>query len=296
MATRSNRRETLAYERRLRDLDILYATAQATIAARVEAAIRGGDFQTSARMRLQLAAVVAVLDQLGAEVTPLARQIVADAYQDGADRALAQIRRLSIRAPEIPGAFAGVQFEAVQQLQASLLDRLDATRQTIGRQVEDVYARETRRAALRAVLGANGSPRTAALDLQQRLLRDRTVQELVRDGGTGFIDRAGKRWRLDTYAEMAIRTQTREAVVQGGMARMVSHGIELARVSFTAGSCDRCRPWEGRLIALDGATSEFGGEPVFDSSNAPPYHPNCTHSLSPVATRIEDLKREMEAV
>jgi len=289
MATRP---DPFPYERRLRDLDRLYAEAQATIAARIETAVRSGDLFEARRARMQLASIVAVLDQLGATVTPIARKLVADAFQQGADRTLREIRALRVSVPEIPGAFTGVSRQAVEQLQASLLDRLDSASQTLGRRVEDIYARETRRASLRAILGQSGSPRAATNDLMLRLQRDRQVAALVRDGGVGFVDSAGKRWQLRSYADMAIRTQTREAVVQGAMTRMVSHGIDLARISTSPGACEKCRPYEGRLVSLTGATTEYQGEPVM-SGPLPPFHGRCTHHISAVVTAIEDLKREL---
>ncbi len=292
MATRPDH---FPYERRLRALDGVYADAQQRIMARIEVAMRSGDLFEARRMRMQLAAVVAVLDQLGATVTPLARQLVADAYQQGADRALTEIRALKVEAPEIPGAFTGVSREAVAQMQASLLDRLDAASQTLGRRVEDIYARETRHATVRALLGASGSPRAATNDLMLGLQRDRRVAALVQDGGVGFVDSARKRWQLRTYAEMAVRTQTREAVVQGSIARMASHGIDLARVSTHGSACPICQPYEGRLVSLSGDVTEYEGEAVMDAAEVPPFHPNCAHALQPVAARIEAIKRELAA-
>lgn len=287
--------DPLPYERRVRDLEDIYADAQRELVERIEAAIRDDDDWTVARVRAQLASVVEVLDELEARVTRKARALIRQAHDDGANRAHEQIKALSIEAPEIPGTFAGVQRDAVAQLQASLLDRLDSSRQTLGRQVEDIFAREQRRAALRATLGVSGSPRTAALDLRVRLLQDRAIATSVRESGVGFIDRAGRRWQLDSYAKMAVRTVTREAAVQGSIARMASHGINLARVSAHASACKVCLPWEGRLISLDGTMQEFGGETVYDTATLPPLHPNCRHSLMPVAVEIDALKAEMQA-
>lgn len=290
MASRPRR---LPYERYLRELETAYASAQRTLVARIEAALRSGDLETRQRAQAQLAAAVAAIDQLGAEVLPIAREMVGEAYRNGSDQALAQIRRISVDLADLPGSFAGVSVEAVAELQAALLDRLDDANRTVGRQVADVYRREQLRAALRATLGANGSPQTAAVDLQARLARDRAVRRLIQDGGTGFIDRAGRRWQLDTYARMAARTVTREAVVYGSMARMAAHGISLARVSSHAGSCDICKPMEGRLISLDGSISSFEGEAVFTTSRIPPFHPNCAHSLAPFVPDVEALVRQM---
>lgn len=270
-----------------RKLERLYLGAQRTIVAQVRAAIRSGNLARAAERRMQLAAVLATLDQLGAATDPLARRLVEQAYTDGSDyaaRGIAGQIGAHVSDVAVPASFTGVQADAVRTLAESITGRLDTARRTVGRQVADTYARAGRRATMRALLGAEGSPRAATADM---------VRDLRSRGVTGFVDRAGKRWALDSYAEMAVRTVTREAVVQGSMARMASHGIDLARVSAHASSCSICLPWEGRLLSLSGDTTEYQGEAVADASNVPPYHPRCKHSLSPVVVDVEALRQSM---
>ncbi|HET6502107.1 MAG TPA: phage minor capsid protein [Amycolatopsis sp.] len=281
--------EHFPYEQGLTDFNRTVAAAQREIALQVEAAINAGNLNLAGQRRLQLARVIATLDQLGAYVDPTARQLVADAYQQAAARTVDQITALNITAPEIPGAFAGVSTEAVAALQRSITGKLTAARDTVGRQVDDIYAREGRRIALRAILGADGSPQAA---------RRQLALSLRQQGLTGFVDKAGKNWKLDTYSEMVARTVTREAVAQGAMDRMASHGITIARWSTHGDACPICTPWLGRLVSLDGTTSDFDGEAVADLGSTPgvPAHPNCKCTLSPVATRIEQIRRELAGV
>jgi hypothetical protein len=287
MAARADR---FPYERDLAAFDAIVTSAQRTIEAQVEAAMRSGDLQSAMGRRAQLAAIDATLQQLAAGTGQLASRMVAEAWHQAAARAEVQIARLSVSTAEIPGAYFGVSREAVRVMQESLSHRLDSARQTLGRRVEDVYAREQRRAALRAILGAEGSPHAASQDLQRRI-----TQKASKDAGTGFVDSAGKRWSLDTYANMAVRTVTREAVVQGAVARMVSHGVAIARVSSHPNSCELCQPFQGTLVALGpGAPVEWKGEAVSDTGEAPPYHPNCAHSLEPVSATIQSLREELE--
>jgi hypothetical protein len=135
--------------------------------------------------------------------------------------------------------------------------------------------------------------------MMQDLMRDPRIKRTVMKGGAGFVDKAGRQWALSDYADMAVRTTTREAVVQGSIARMASHGVDLARVTTHASSCPVCKPWEGRLVTLDGHTTDFAGEAVTDLSSlpngGPPFHPRCRHTIAPVASRIETLRRELAA-
>ena len=77
---------------------------------------------------------------------------------------------------------------------------------------------------------------------------------------------------------MAIRTETRHAVVEGQVNRLAAHGIDLVRVSRHASACPICQPHEGKLIDLAGGTSVFQGEAVA-SGPLPPYHPRCRHTI-----------------
>lgn len=296
MASRPDR---LPYEARVRDLVLTYRRAQRTIVMQIRQALATADLRYAEQRAAQLASVISTLDRLGVQTDPQARRLVALAFGQSADRARAEIMRLRIEAPEIPGTFAGVSEQAVITLQDSITGRLDAARQLVGRSVDDLYAHAGRRAALRAVLGADASPRAARAGLIRDLMRDANVQRMLRQGGYGFIDRSGRRWALGDYADMAVRTVTREAVVQGSLTRMASHGITLARVTRHASSCPVCKPWEGRLVSLDGQTADHQGEAVADLSalpnGGPPFHPRCRHTISPVATRIDAIRDELAA-
>jgi hypothetical protein len=130
--------------------------------------------------------------------------------------------------------------------------------------------------------------------MQQRLMRDRAVRKGVEDGRAGFVDSAGRRWSLESYANMATRTVTREAVVQGAVARMVSHGIAIGRVSTHPGACEICVPFQGTLVDLaESGVTEYHSEAV-SSGELPPYHPNCAHSVMPVAVTIDSLREQLE--
>ena len=285
----------MATERRLPSdqvaarLERMYLDAQRAIMAQVQAALSAGNLMRAQERRLQLAAVLATLDQLGAATDPLARRLAEQAYHDGSAqtaKGIGQQIGASVTDVAVPASFTGVQTDAVRTLQDAILGKLDTARRTVGRQVEDVYAKAGRRAVMRSLLGAEGSPQAASAQL---------AADLRRRGVTGFVDRAGRQWRLDTYAEMAIRTTTREAVVQGSMDRMASHGIDLARVSTHGGSCAICSPYEGRLVSLSGQTVEYQGEAVMDASIVPPYHPRCRHSLAPVVVDVEEFIRAQSA-
>jgi hypothetical protein len=289
----------LDYEAKLDDLLKLYRQAQRTIAAQVRAAILDEDLRSARIRAAQLAEVLKVLEDLGVSTDGDAVHLVNDAWHESADRVAEQIVGLHIDAPEIPGTFAGISRDSLVALEDSILGRLGDARRTVGRTVDDIYGRAGRRAAVRAVLGADGSPDAARKALMRDLTKDRTVARLIEKGGVAFVDRAGRGWTLESYSDMAVRTVTREAVTQGALARMAAHGINLARVSRHADACIVCKPWEGRLVSLDGQTADYEGEAVTDLASlpngGPPFHPRCRHSLQPVSVRLDQFRRELAA-
>lgn len=270
-------REHLPYEQALQDLVDEYARAQRELVTQLQAALASKDLVRASVRRAQLAAALRVLDALGQRTDPRARRLVADAYQQSAQHTSSLIpEQVKIRGPE---QFAGVEQDAIRTLQETITGQLQDARVTVGRRVADVYARAGRRAALGHLLGAEGSPRAAA----RRLAGD-----LARQGVKSFVDRAGKKWALDTYADMAVRTTTREAVVEAAKTRMASQGVVLCQVTTHATSCPKCLPYEGRVFSLDGTSGTAGGVRFTPLVEQPPFHPRCRHTISPyVLTNFE---------
>ncbi len=280
--------ERFPVESQVNELVATYRAAQRQILAEIRAATLRDDPRQAFRRTAQLQSVIQTLDQLGYDTDDQARRIVAEAFGQSSKATGKEITRIGVTAPT-DSSFAGVAREAVSALQESMVGSLTDARQTIGRQAADVFARAQRRTSMLALLGAEGSPASARKNL---------VETLQKQGQTGFVDRAGRRWSLDSYADMATRTVTRQAVTQGAITRMAAHGIDLARISVHASSCNVCKPWEGRLVSLDGSTTDYEGEAVTDlgalPSGGPPFHPRCKHSLSPVAVRIDAIRRQMQ--
>ena len=97
----ARRADHYAYEQALNDLLAIYRSAQREISAQVIAAVKSGDLTIAGQRRAQLARLVALLDQIGAQTDPMASRLIAQAHSDGA--ALAATRGNQIRAAELLG-------------------------------------------------------------------------------------------------------------------------------------------------------------------------------------------------
>jgi hypothetical protein len=61
-------------------------------------------------------------------------------------------------------------------------------------------------------------------------------------GIVGFVDRAGKRWSMKTYADMLSRTVLMEIHNEAAWREFRAHGEDLIVISSHSGSCPKCVP------------------------------------------------------
>jgi hypothetical protein len=122
----------------------------------------------------------------------------------------------------------------------------------------------------------------------RRQATQRALDRFADRGITGLVDRAGRRWSIDTYSEMATRTAVGRAQVAGTLDRYQTAGRDLVIVSDAPQECERCRPWEGRILSISGTDARYPS--VAAAQGAGLQHVNCRHSMS---AYIEGLTRPL---
>lgn len=235
-----------------------------------------------------------VVDAVESRGRAMARAAVAAGYRAGnaaavvdlAGRVAGDVGHLARGADRRHGS-------AVQALADALVDEL--------RPVHEAILPATVNAYRRAV--AAGTARALAGRIPTRQAAQAAWAGLVDRGITGFTDVAGRRWRLHSYVEMAVRTAAARAVVAGLADEYTAAGHRLVYVSDHRGECDLCRPWEHRVLALSGLTGlvterdDRTGRPVTvyvaatlaEARAQGLFHPNCLHSIAayrPGRTRL----------
>ncbi|QPK81122.1 hypothetical protein G7Y41_08795 [Schaalia sp. ZJ405] len=123
------------------------------------------------------------------------------------------------------------------------------------------------------------------------------LQEFASRGIKSFMDKSGRRWRIDSYAEMAVRTGAMRAMRHGYDQTLTNSGLDLVMVTGHAYTCSKCAPWQGSILSLTGQTPT--GTNLLPSTIDPDqkvrvrvdgtmdqakaeglFHPNCEHSYS----------------
>lgn len=257
----------------------------------------------------------AILDGLARQAGQVGPLIVGRAYGSGVVTIDKIATRTGTGRAGVAGQFGRVHVRAVEALASSMTgalaaaaeraktnvatvfaraDALDGAIPTggrvagvpfVGRRIDDPY----RNVALDTVAGG-----LVALDTRKQVsanLARRLVNDGVTDALTGFVDRRGRRWSLQAYAEMVARTTTREATTQATGNRMAEHGLDLVTISDHPHPADECTEYEGRTFSLTGSTP---GYDVLDVQ--PPFHPNAVIGDEQIVTPVGEVLSAVRAV
>lgn len=113
------------------------------------------------------------------------------------------------------------------------------------------------------------------------------VKQQLRDRGlTALVDRGGKNWTLDRYADMLARTKLREARNTGLGSKMLENGQDLVQVSINGSDHEACADWEGKILSMTGKTDGF--DTVDQATSDGLFHPNCKHTVNPIEPKLAE--------
>lgn len=238
-----------------------------------------------------------LLDSLAGTVDQEVRRVVAEAYESGRHSAVAELgvlgdddrRTVAERTP---------QAHAVDRLAAETVETVTATHRGILRGVEDGFRQVVAEVTAAPLLGTES----------RRQATQQAMQRFADRGVSNFRDRAGRRWQLTSYAEMAVRTSVARAATEAHMTTLAAAGVDLVIVSNSPRECPLCRKWERKILSIggpDGARTVDVEHAVEDgrmvrvdiagsldeARAAGLQHPNCRHSVSsytPGITRAQD--------
>ncbi|MFG3349507.1 phage minor capsid protein [Streptomyces sp. NPDC048018] len=279
----------------------LYADAELALLEKLRTALMDGiDSPLWAEIKLRSIgdlrqAVEDVANALQQDANGAVGRALAEAYGRGRQAAVAELGALDIGRElqarrVLPGA------PAVDRLAASYARDTRPLYVRITRAVLDVYRSITSRASSSVLLGG----------LTRRQATQQALDRFAQRGVSGFTDSAGRAWELAAYAEMAVRSVTARAAIEGHIDALAEIGVGLVIVSDAPLECERCAPWEGEVLTLSGKPGphtlrvEKAIQPTgLRAALRPPetvavhvagsltearaaglFHPNCRHSLA----------------
>lgn len=187
----------------------------------------------------------------------------------------------------ITGTRSVTQIAIMEQLANNLQGELMEMAGTAKRSVENVFTIARlendpyRKLALEQILRQEAAGKPWIKSSQD------LVKELETNGITGFTDKAGRKWSMRAYGNMAVRTTARQAEVA---ALLTSDEYDLWQITKVGTTCPVCAPLEGRVYSKSGTnpdypplTVAFGKVDPYGSNDLSNtylnIHPNCLHSL-----------------
>lgn len=275
-------------ERLARDVLASYEAAETAVLEAIAKRLAAGEGAALEAIERRLLAGGIIPDDYAwqrrklAEIRTLRRQVESIVARLGRETpeqvlsALTEARRLGLAdaKAELAKVGIGAEFEVavdrrtVVALARATTSALEQTHLRILRTADDVY-RQAVSAATRPLLAG----------ARTRLQAAQRVLDIFADRGvTGFVDRAGRSWNLASYAEMATRSASGQAAVQGSLDGYLAADRDLVIVSDSPEECPLCRPWEGKVLSITGKTP--GYPTIAEARNAGLFHPGCTHGTT----------------
>lgn len=268
----------------------LYQDAEAALLERLAAALEA-DIDSPQWAHLKLAAignlrtaVEEIAEALQQDADGAIRRALIEAYSRGRQAAVAELGALDI----------GRELVARRTLpNAPAVDRLAAS---MAQDTRPLYVRITRAVvdAFRSIV-ARVSGTQLLTGMTRRDASQRALDQFAERGITGFVDSAGRRWDMASYAEMAVRSVTARAAIEGHIDALAELRIGLVIVSDAPLECPLCRPWEGEILTLgagsgphtvrvqheteDRTVAVHVAGSLVEARAAGLFHPNCRHSL-----------------
>lgn len=224
-----------------------------------------------------------ILERMGEKRDRIIEKAVEEHYEEGFDRAVGAMKTAG--GTGIRAAFSVIDTQAIKAMAeeiSALLGEADA-----GALRHSIRMLNSARA--QAVLSRIARGRLLGKTLPE-IKRD--VEKELSNGMVVLRDRRGRRWSMDTYAEMVTRTNMVKSTNTGLQNRLASEGADLVIVSQHSSTHEECRRWEGEVLSITGETKEWDGKKVYTvdyATNQGLFHPNCKHRLLPFKPAIVQL-------
>lgn len=214
-----------------------------------------------------------ILDQLRSLTPDKAASLIRSGYIAGREASKATNKAL--------GATDRI---ALQLLVDNLGGRLEDTIAIVGRRIDDVFRREGLRAASLTLSGPGAVDAESVARFHKRL---------IKEGVTSFTDSRGGRWRLETYARMALKTTLMESVNAGAENLIRERDFDIVQIGHPGNfEPDKlCSPHHNKKYSLFGR-SDF---PLFGADDRPPYHPQCEHFITLAPESVAERRRSLRA-
>lgn len=139
--------------------------------------------------------------------------------------------------------------------------------------------RDTQDKIRELIVQASESSYRDADTFTRRQMTQELMNRFADEGITGIRYSNGRTMKIDSYAELVARTQTKNAWNEASWNRLQQYGMDLVVISVHYPCSDLCVPYQGNVYSISGTSDKY---PPLSSTNpgSELYHVNCRHTSS----------------
>lgn len=233
-----------------------------------------GDIR-QAHAKVALANVAKILSGINKECEVWVNENVPIAAKDGVARTLVSLG-------EVKTLEEALEIAKFNRMNKALVDAVIADTYTDLLAVTQNVDRKTRVAVRKAVSESMRANMATGIMGRKTINTDtlKQIQNTLDSAtSTGIIDAVGRRWSPSVYVDMVTRTKLMQTHIEATTNEAVSRDVTYFVVSSHSGACQKCIPWEGRVLALD-SNNEYGFPTIDDARSGGLFHPNCSHVIT----------------
>lgn len=207
---------------------------------------------------------------------------------------------------------------SINELKKNMKEDFLITFNTMGNTMQSMIL-QTFNKTLNNVVSAYNTRRNEILDeATEKIMHRETMQnavasairQIAKENIPAFIDKAGRKWTAEAYANMYVRTNVHNLSIDAVVKRNEDYGNDLFIVSKHSGARPKCAPWQGKIVSKNnrrGTTTDANGKKVsFIALSSTSYGQadgllgiNCGHQLYPFIPKqsinnVKPLSKEQE--
>lgn len=107
-----------------------------------------------------------------------------------------------------------------------------------------------------------------------------TATKWLDNGLTGLVDKAGRNWSVEAYAQVVLRSNETQVIWASQEVAFESYGVDLVEISSHIGARPKCAPYQGKVYSRSGSSSKY--PPLSSTSIGEPdgiRGCNCGHDI-----------------
>jgi hypothetical protein len=152
------------------------------------------------------------------------------------------------------------------------MDNLNLTRTSMLNNAKQVYKSILDRTVLDSLSG----------HLSGEAALRKAIRQMASEGIPALIDKAGKKWGIEGYVRMIMKTVTNNTVNKMQDQRLDDWGVDLVEITSHLGARPKCFPFQGRVYSVSGKSKKY---PALSSTSIGQadglFGINCGHNKYP---------------